>query len=195
MKFIISDKEEALSLIKEIVAENYQVHVNDWNRIKDKEPKKELLKAMDNIFRSTAQAQMEKGKKEIAFINIHYLRASLLDGSFGLMINTYSEDYYFDNIDCSIEWIPYEIRKYFEEDMKNLEQSIRRKNIIISQKELFDIRKKHYFDYLILVAAFLIQCMDDIVALESFHKMSKKEKLYIQYGEIYGHIMPIYESR
>lgn len=195
MKFIISDKEEALASIREIVADCYQVHVNEWNNIKDKEPKKKLLKAMDKIFRSTAQAQTEKGKKEIVFINIHYLRASLLDGAFSLLINTYSEDYYFDSIDCSTEWIPCEIKNYFEEDMKNLEQSIVRKNIIISQRELFDIRKKHYFDYLILVAAFLIQCMDDIVALESFHKMSRKERLYIQYGELYGHIMPIYESR
>lgn len=195
MKVVIDNKEEVYAMVKQIVAESYQMHVKEWDEIKDKEPKIELMRAMDRVFDLTYRAQTEKSKQEIAFINVHYLRASLLDESFSLLINTYSERYYLDAVDCFTEWVPKEINSYFEEDMENLEKKIIQKNIMITQKELFDIRKKHYFDYIFLLLIYVKQCLEDIVSLKSFMRMKKKERIFIQYGEIYGQITPIYISR
>lgn len=194
MKHIISDKAEVHTMVKQIVMESFRTHVEQWDTIKNSEPKKELLRAMERVFDLTIRAQREKGKEDIAFINIHYLRASLLDGSFSLLINTYSEKHYLDDVVCLAEWIPTEIKRFFMEDMVYLEKMILQKNIIISQRELYDIRKRHYFDYLFLLLIQIKQCSNDIISIKEFMQMKKVRIFFILYGEIYGRLIPVYKG-
>lgn len=194
MKHIISDKAEVHIMVKQIVMESFRTHVEEWDMIKDSEPKKEMLRAMERVFDLTIRAQREKGKEDIAFINVHYLRASLLDGSFSLLINTYSEKHYLDDVVCLAEWIPTEIKRFFMEDMVYLEKMIIQKNIIISQRELYDIKKKHYFDYLFLLLIQIKQCSNDIISIKEFMQMKKANIYFILYGEIYGRLIPVYKG-
>ncbi len=68
------------------------------------------------------------------------------------------------------------------------------KNIIISQRELYDIKKKHYFDYLFLLLIQIKQCSNDIISIKEFMQMKKAHIYFILYGEIYGRLIPVYKG-
>ena len=80
-KYIITDEEEACEAIKEILKEEYEKNIVDWQREldrKDSVEKKEFLKVMDQLLRLVGKEQKEGRKEKIEQIYICYLRSSLL---------------------------------------------------------------------------------------------------------------------
>ncbi len=195
MKFIISDKEEVQQAIQDILLEPYKKNAEEWSRLLEDEGSstaKEFSVAVKKLFK-IVEMQQEKGEKdEITFFNIHYLRSSLLDDSFQLVMNLYSPRYYFDPIDTEVCWCPDILKKYYYDDIKYLEERITRMNIIISRQELQVVKQKHYFDYLLFLPKFCQHHINKLIETEEFKKIKISEDFVIQYGEYMGPMMPLY---
>ena len=195
MKFIISGKEEVEQAIKDILLEPYKKNAKEWSQYLEDvncSAAKEFTASVKQLLKEAVLLQEEGKKDKITFFNIHYLRSSLLDGSFCLVMNLYSARYYFDTIETEVSWCPERIKEYYYEDLKYLDSQIIRKNIIISKKELQKIKEKHYFDYLLFLPGFCQFHINKIMETEEFKKMKINEDFVVQYGEYMGAMMPIY---
>jgi len=195
MKFIISDKEEVQQAIKEILSEPYQKNAEQWaKQIEDTNSvsAKEYKETLKQLF-ALVKEQQECGKKDaLTFINIHYLRSSLLDESFQLVLDAYSSRYYFDNVDTEVSWCPTTLKHYYETDIQYLEERIRKMNIIISPQELQVVKQKHYFDYLVFLPGFCQIHFQNMMKTELFGQIKTNEDFIVQYGEYMGPMIPIH---
>lgn len=195
MKFIISDKEEVEQAIKDILLEPYKKNAEEWSRcIEDVtcSAAKDFTASVKQLLKEAVFLQEEGKKDNITFFNIHYLRSSLLDGSFQLVMNLYSARYYFDPVETEVSWCPKIVKEYYYEDLKHLDSQIIRKNIIISKQELQVFKEKHYFDYLLFLPRFCQFHINKIMETEEFKKLKINEDFVVQYGEYMGTMMPIY---
>lgn len=195
MKFVISDEEEVRAAVRDILMEPYREHIKEWCdicRMEDSESADEFIRAMDALFVQTGTLQRQHRKAAVTFLNIHYLRASLLDGTFRLLLNAYSSRYYFDPMETDSDWCPKWIRQNYLSDMEYLEQQARKRNIRIPRMELQNIRQKHYMDYVLLLPGFCQMNVERVLALSSFSELEVDQEFGIVFGEYMGPIIPLY---
>lgn len=195
MKFIISDKEEVQQALKEILIEPYKRNMEMWAgqlENEDATQAEEYRKAFEKLLKKISKLQESGQKDALSFINIHYLRSSLLDESFQLVINAYSCRYYFDPVEVEVAWCPSILKQYYESDIAYLEERIKRMNIIISPQELQVIKQKHYFDYLLFLPKFCYIHFQKIMQTETFKRIKINDDFVVQYGEYMGPMTPIY---
>lgn len=194
-KYIITDEEEACEAIKEILKEEYEKNIVDWQREldrKDSVEKKEFLKVMDQLLRLVGKEQKEGRKEKIEQIYICYLRSSLLDGSFDLAIHAYSKRVYFDLCETEMYWCPNTVKEYYFSAIQKLEHMIKRKNIVLARDKVKEIEKKHYFDYLLFLPKMCNLLMPEVRQMESYKTADISRDLIVFFGEFMGAAEPVY---
>lgn len=153
----------------------------------------ELKNSFDMVFKKAERQQENEEKDEIAFVMVFCLRSSIVTKSYDFLIQLYDESMYYDMTETCGVWTPKRIMGYYQQQVEYFEQEVKKVFIRVQKSELIPIERELAGDYYKIAFGFLVEHIQDIVELESFHRLRKTDGLQIQYGGIYDTCIPIYD--
>lgn len=140
-----------------------------------------LLKAMDQLFQETIALQKNGCKKTIQYMSFSFLWSSAILGTNEVQVNLYAEESYLDPCESQTYWKADTIMEYCKKDIEELDELAQKKVLHYGHYEYLQLRDKVYAIYHFVLMKYLIMVVDQIVKLDSFQELVKKE-ISITYG-------------
>lgn len=142
-----------------------------------------MLDAFKSICKKAERLQQEGIKDNIAHISFSLLRIRILEKRHNYLLDAYSDLYYLDKTDCTLEYDAAWVYKYLDEFMEELEQSRKLYMNKVLKPDIERIMFKeisYYNDYVVNLARLVIP---EAVKLDEYIGLKKEEVVDISVGE------------
>lgn len=174
-------KNEMLAIAKDTLFEKYKEISNQvfeeidkkyTNTIYYEELKRGFLDACEKC----AKMQQNNKKKEIMFVGVHFLKSSMITGTYDLYINFYDSRLYADRVETYGIWKPKTIMSHYEEFAKIYEKNIRRKVIHPMYSEMQDMKMQLYGDFLKIAEGIVRAYAFELINLPEFTNLNRESE-------------------
>ena len=173
MKMKNTKKDEMFVIAKDKIFEKYkeirsqvfeEIDKKYTNTVYYEELKRGFLDACEKC----ALMQSKGRKKEIMFVGVHFLKSSMITGTYDLYINFYDNRLYGDRIETYGIWKPQTIMSHYEELAQVYEKNIRQKVIRPLYSEIQDMKMQLYGDFLKIAEGVVRAYAFDLINLPEF---------------------------
>lgn len=194
-----SDKQEVLDEFKKKYVDNLWIEnfvKNDELYRNNKEDiDSKLRMQFDSICKKCIDMQSNNLKEEIHYIYFSLLRTSLREGKGEFRIDFYSEDWFLDNEECSINLdLSFLYKGLFEMEASLKDKKMEYKKDL-TDMDIEDIIMDEADNYNILCFEFLKEIIkEQFMNLDSYAEIKKSNSLKILVGEFMDKVEIIYEA-
>jgi hypothetical protein len=144
---------------------------------------KGMIDAFKNVCKKAGKLQQEGIKDNIAQVSFSLLRIRILEKRHSYLVEAYSDLYYLDKTDCTVEYDVTWAYKYLDEFMDELEQMRKLYMNKVLKPDIERIMFKEisfYNDYIVKLARDVIPVA---VKLDEYNALKKEEVVDISVGE------------
>lgn len=174
-------KDEMLAIANDTIFEQYKEISNRvFEEIDKKYIKTTYYEELKRGFLEACEKcdfMQKKGrKKEIMFVGIHFLKSSMITGTYDLYINFYDNQLYGDRIETYGIWKPQTIMSHYEELAQVYEKNIQRKVIRPLYSEIQDMKMQLYGDFLKIAEGIVRAYAFELINLPEFITLNRQSE-------------------
>lgn len=195
MTIIIDKKAVLQDFVKKYVLGQWQEELLRINQRygQDKETiENKLIAAFDQVCKRTSELQKQEKKRDTRYINISFLRTSIMDNTSYYRIDTYDENWYLDQEECSSLWDADFIFRSLFQHMADLETKKSRCSRKITSIDIDRIKMFEALKYHVLAVEFIREMLPRLLATEGYTQMQKSPEINILAGEYMDHSEILY---
>lgn len=174
-------KDEMLAIAKDTLFEKYkkissQVFEEIDKKYTDTVYYEELKEAFLDACEKCDKMQQNNKKKEIMFVGVHFLKSSMITGTYDLYINFYDNHLYGDRVETYGIWKPKTIMSYYDEFAEIYEKNIRRKIVRPMYSEIQDMKMQLYGDFLKIAEGIVRAYAFELINLPEFITLNRQSE-------------------
>lgn len=142
----------------------------------------------------TVKRQKEGTKGRVCCLGICYCRSSVFTDIHEMKLDTYGEEIYLDEEECSLFWKPDFIFDFYKRDMEYFRTNIRKEIPRVRTWEIQQYGTGYWINYIYILSEFLRQKLPDIMRGIFLEGLQTDGKLRIFFGEYMGRGAVLYEE-
>lgn len=164
-------------------------------RDNEDEIKKGIILDFENCCKKVLEYQNENRKGIIKYIQISFLRTSIIEGKSDYRIDFFDKNWYGDKIEIEGHIKFDYVFDYFFKYLNELKEKCKPYKNKITEMDIERISMQECDKYNILVIEYLKEIVEDFIKVPSYEKIIKDENLLFMAGEYMGEFEIIYDGK